>query len=144
MAHSIAFTSPIDDADRALMRFLVRDGGSTGNHLQVETPAPSEAPAEEEKVPQSTRVARKVRGAKAAEPKEEPAPEPEPAAEEDDEDLLGTEGPTLEDAVARATALVSDGKAPDVKAALAKVGVARVSKLPADKVEEFIDALKDA
>lgn len=65
-------------------------------------------------------------------------PEPEPV-----EDLVGTDdAPTLDDAVARATALVSEGKAAAVKAALATAGSKRVSELatPA-KIQIFLDAL---
>lgn len=63
----------------------------------------------------------------------------EPAAEP--EQLTLDEGviPTLEDAVSRATALVSEGKAAAVKAALARVGVSRVSELGKSReIEKFL------
>ena len=70
-----------------------------------------------------------------------PAPEPEP---EPEEDLLGGDDePTLDDAVAKATALVADGKAKEVKAALDKVGAKKVSALEASQVAEFLAELED-
>ena len=66
-----------------------------------------------------------------------PSPEePEPAAAEEDE-----EGPTLDAAVARATALVADGKQSQVKAALKTVGAKRVSELKPSNIEAFLEAL---
>jgi hypothetical protein len=65
--------------------------------------------------------------------KSTPAPAPEP-----EEDLLG---PTLEEAVARATKLVADGKTADVKKALGEAGVKRVSELSGDKIATFMAAL---
>lgn len=75
---------------------------------------------------------------KAAAKKATAAPKPAP---EPEEDLLGTEGPTLEDAVKRATELVAAGKAAAVKAALAGAGVKRVSELSGAKIATFLDAL---
>lgn len=66
---------------------------------------------------------------------------PPAAAETEDEDVLGGGEATLEDAVARATALVSSGKTADVKAALAVVGAKRVSELSGAKIQGFLDAL---
>ena len=60
--------------------------------------------------------------------------EEEPAAADD--------APTLEDAVAAATPLISAGKAAVVKAALANAGVKRVGELPAEKIAAFIEELK--
>lgn len=78
-------------------------------------------------------------GAPAPAKKAAAAPKPEP---EPEEDLLGTDdGPTLEDAVKRATELVAGGKAAEVKAALAAAGVKRVSELSGAKISTFLDAL---
>lgn len=77
--------------------------------------------------------------APAAKPKAAKAAEPEP--EPEDEDLLGGGEPTMEDAVAAATKLVSDGKAADVKAALAKVGAKRVSEVKPENIAKFIGLL---
>jgi DNA-binding protein YbaB len=69
-----------------------------------------------------------------------PAPEPEPEPEE--EDLFGGEDvPTMEDAVAAATKLVSEGKAADVKKALASVGAKRVSEVTEANLAKFVKAL---
>lgn len=74
-------------------------------------------------------------------------PEPEPEAEadeevveaeivEDDDDAL------MEQAVQKATKLVSDGKASEVKAALEKAGARRVSELKGgDNIRKFLEAL---
>lgn len=77
--------------------------------------------------------------AKLAEKVEKPAakkaaaakPAPAEPAAEPEEDLLGgdDEGLTKEDAVKKATELVAQGKAKDVKAALVEVGVAKVGQL---------------
>lgn len=82
----------------------------------------------------------KPRSRKKAEPKpepqaEEPAPEPEPQAEE------STPGPTLDDAVKKATELVSAGQKDAVKAALAKAGAGRVSELSGDQIATFLGEL---
>lgn len=70
-----------------------------------------------------------------------PAPAPEPT-EESEEDLLGgDEEVTMEDAVAAATKLVSDGKAAQVKAALAKVGAKRVSEVAEADLAKFVASL---
>jgi hypothetical protein len=69
-----------------------------------------------------------------------PAPEPEPEA---DEDLVGGDAPTMADAVALATKLVSAGDAAKVKAALADAGAKRVSELPDDAIAGFVAALSD-
>lgn len=63
------------------------------------------------------------------------APEPEPEDE--------PTGNTLEDAVARATELVAEGRAADVKGALANFNVKRVSELDESQVEEFLAALSE-
>jgi len=83
--------------------------------------------------PKATAPAKKAAAAK-------PAPEPEPEAEED---LLGGDTPTMADAVALATKLVSAGEAAKVKAALADAGAKRVSELDEDKIAGFVAALSD-
>lgn len=73
---------------------------------------------------------------------------PAPVVEEPDEDLLGggdapepTDGPTMTDAVARATTLVSEGGAAKVKEALATVGAKRVSEMDEKDIPAFLAAL---
>lgn len=74
---------------------------------------------------------------KAAAPAKKAAAAPEP--EETPAETSGE--PTMEDAVARATELVSSGKATEVKAALDACGADRVSNLPGDKIGDFLAAL---
>lgn len=74
---------------------------------------------------------------KAAAPKQ---PDPEPAAEED---LVGGEAPTMADAVALATKLVSAGQSAKVKEALADAGAKRVSELSEEAIPGFVAALSD-
>ena len=65
---------------------------------------------------------------------EEPVPvEPKPAPVEDAELVVV--------ALDRATALINTGRSDDVKAALDKVGVSRVSLLEGVQIQEFLDAL---
>lgn len=115
---SIDTTQDLSDTDKAILRALVGDGVAT---------APA-APAAKKATP-----AKKAAAAK-------PAPAPEP--EEEDGDLVGgddeDEAPTLEDAVSKATALVADGKAKEVKAALDKVGAKKVSALEGDQIAAFL------
>lgn len=76
---------------------------------------------------------------KAAAPKPKPAPEPEPDAAEDD---AAEDGPSLSDAVKKATKMVSEGKSGEVKAALTSVGVKRVSELAGGQIAEFLAAVE--
>lgn len=87
-----------------------------GGEAEVEAPAP----------------AKKAAPKKAAKPAAEPEPEPEADGE-----------PTLEDAVARATELVGEGRAAEVKGALAQFDVKRVSELSEDQVPAFLEALNE-
>ena len=66
----------------------------------------------------------------------EEAPAPESDAESEDE------APTMSDAVAAATQLVSSGKAAQVKAALAEVGAKRVSEMGEGDIAAFMAALE--
>jgi len=63
-------------------------------------------------------------------------PDPEP------EDPTPDEGPTVEDATARALELVSSGAAARVKAALNTVGAERVGLLEPDKIGAFVDSME--
>ena len=85
-------------------------------------------------------------------PKKAPAAKPEPVVEEPeaptseeagdtgDDDLLGGQ-PTMADAVAAATQLVSSGGAAKVKEALAEVGAKRVSEMQEADIPAFLAAL---
>lgn len=59
-----------------------------------------------------------------------------------EEDLVGGDAPTMSDAVAAATALVSEGGAAKVKAALAVVGAKRVSEMAEGDIPAFLAALE--
>jgi len=77
---------------------------------------------------------------KTAAAKPAPAPEPEP----EEEDLVGGDSAyTLEDAVAKATAMVAEGKAAEVKEALNTVGAKKVSALAGDQIAAWFEALED-
>lgn len=126
--------NPLSETDKAALRALIGDS--------VETPV--SAPA----------AATPAKAAKKAAPKaEKAAPEPEPEAEpegndnagddatDDGEDLVGGDGPTMEDAVALATKLVSSGQAAKVKAALSEVGAKKVSEVKDEDIATFVNAL---
>ena len=68
--------------------------------------------------------------------KKAPAPEPETEAP-----AKGADGPTVDDAVARAASLLSEGRADAVKAALASLDINRVSQLKPSQVGAFLEAL---
>ena len=121
---NIDTTETLSEADRALLHALLGDGKAAATPPEPKAEKPVSAP--------------KKAAAKKSTPK--PAPEPE-EAEEDDEDVLGTDAPTRADAVARATELVSSGKAAQVKAALNSVGAKRVSEVADEDIASFMDAL---
>lgn len=68
------------------------------------------------------------------------APEPEPEAEEEAGD---DEGVTLQQCIDRATELVSEGRAAEVKGALSNLGVKRVGELEESQYEEFLAAISE-
>lgn len=114
-------TASLSELDIAMLAFLAGQ-------------EPAEEPAEEAPTPEPAKKAPK----KAAPKKAEPEPEPEP----EDEDLVGGEAPTMSDAVAAATKLVSSGKAAEVKAALATVNAKRVSEIQEGDIAAFLAALE--
>lgn len=94
---------------------------------------------EPEPVAEAPKPKAKTEPKKAAEPAKEPEPTPEPA----EEDLLGGEdAPTMSQAIAKATELVSSGGAAKVKTALAAVGVKRVSEMKDADIPTFFAALE--
>ena len=138
---------PLSDHDRAVLSALataglgdlppapVRAGGHTPKPESVEDVA---APKTEAK---PAPKAKKAPAKKAPEPEPEtpaeaPAPEPAPEAP-----AKGTDGPTVDDAVARAASLLSEGRADAVKAALASLDINRVSQLKPSQVGAFLEAL---
>lgn len=116
-------TNNLSEMDIAMLGFLAEQGEPTGDtEPEPEAPAPTPAKA----------PAKKAAPAKAAPAK--PAPEPV-------EDLLGGDGPTMADAVAAATQLVSTGNQQKVKDALAAVGAKRVSEIAEDQIALFLETL---
>lgn len=115
-------TNNLSEMDVAMLAFLAGQ----------EAPEPE---AEDEE-PETPAPAKKAAAAKKAAPKAEPDPEPEA------EDLVGGgDAPTMADAVARATTLVSEGEAAKVKEALAAVGAKRVSEMSEEDIPAFFAAL---
>jgi len=112
---------PLSSGDKELL--LAIAGGAPGVTAALAEPA-----AEPEK-PKRTRTPK---------PEADAAPPADPA----DEDLVGGTGPTMADAVALATELVSTGKATKVKAALTDLGAARVSELKEKDIPTFMAALQ--
>jgi len=117
---SINTDEALSDVDKQILAVLA--GG-------VSAPKASPAPAAEA-APKST--------PKASKPVEEPEEAADEPAEEESTEESGT---TLEEAVALATKMVSNGEAKKVKEALGTVGAKKVSEIPADKVDEFVAAL---
>lgn len=116
-------TNNLSDMDIAMLAFLA-DQGETVEDDDIPEPEPTPAKAE--------KAAKKAAAAK---------PEPTPEPEEEEEDLVGGEGPTMSDAIAAATELVSSGSAAKVKAALAEIGVKRVSELEEKDIATFLAEL---
>ena len=120
MQITIDTAQPLSETDLAVLALLT--GEQPVAQEQDETPAPAKKAA-----------AKKAPAKKAAAKK--PAPEPE-----DDEE---GDGPTLEDAVARAQELVGEKRTDEVKAAIAEIGVERVSKLRGEQIAQFLELVKD-
>lgn len=95
-----------------------------------------ETAEEEEEAPAPPPAAKKAASKKAA-----AKPKPEPVEEEEDLIDGGDDAPTMSDAVAAATQLVSSGESAKVKAALAEVGAKRVSEMAEDDIPAFLAAL---
>jgi len=116
-------TNNLSELDIAMLAFLA--GNTEAEEEVAGTPADEET-AEPE--PEKPKAAAKKAAAKKAEP---------------EEDLVGGDGPTMSDAVAAATQLVSEGGAARVKAALAVVGAKRVSEMDESDIPAFLAALEE-
>lgn len=148
---------PLTDTDRAVLKALAetglgdlppapfKAGGHTPKPESVEEvgkakpapkakakPAPKAKPEPVEDTPAPAPAKDEPAPVKPA-PKAKPAPE-----QAKDEDAPGT---SVDDAVARAAALLSEGKAEQVKAALAALDINRVSQLKPSQVEAFLNEL---
>lgn len=140
--------TPLTDHDKSIL--LAVAGATTVLATVEEFDAPAASGSEpEEKKPRRTRRTKEQIAADEAAKKEAQASakkEETPAADEADEDaaedLLGGDKPTMQDAVARATELISDGKTALVKGALAEAGASRVSELDDAGIATFLAALK--
>lgn len=126
-------TNNLSELDINMLAFLAGQ--------EATEPDEPDVPAEPEPVAVPAKPAKAAAKAKAA-----PAPEPEvPTSEEGgdggDEDLLGAQ-PTMSDAVAAATKLVSSGGSAKVKAALETVGAKRVSEMAEGDITAFLTALE--
>lgn len=124
---TINLGTPLSDDDRDLLRLLA--GGA------APAAAAEKAPSAPEKAAPAPRKASAKKPAKVAEP------EPEDVEEDVEEDAPAAADVTREDVVARATELVSSGKAAQVKAALKSVGAGRVSDVEDDDLATLMDAL---
>jgi hypothetical protein len=119
-------TNDLSDLDIAMLAFLAGQTDEEAEEPSVDEDAAKKAEAKE--------------AAKAkADAKAQAAAEAEEAAA--DEDLVGG-APTMSDAVAAATKLVSEGEAAKVKAALAVVGAKRVSEMAETDIPAFLAALE--
>lgn len=122
-------TNNMSDTDVAVLNALAGLLGTDEvEDAPVAPPAPAPKPAPAKKA------------AAAPKPAPEPVVEPEPAPEPE-EDLVGGATFTIGDAVAKATALVSDGESKKVKAALVAVGAPKVGELKPEQVPAFMAAL---
>lgn len=143
MILTIDTTAPLSHVDVHILHALLQGNPDpiVGQVIQEPT-APAAKP-----VPQKTPPAPKKATPPPVPQEEVPAPEPaasapsapspDEAAEEDDAE----DAPTMDDAVTRATVLVSQGKAAAVKAALAVAGAKRVSELKGTQIAAFLQAL---
>lgn len=132
----------LSDTEKAVLRTLLGESGPT----PVTEPAGGWSEGGPEEKP-----AKKSAPAKKAAPKKQAKPDPEPEPDEDEaeadepevDDLADADedAPTMDDAIRVATELVSDGKAAQVKEALAELGAKRVSELSADDVPAFLQSL---
>lgn len=153
----------ISPADRAVLSAILGQSAISGDSAPIAVEKAPEPEVEEKPAPKRRGRPRKVepteeKVAEAEEQKadkkeaelgesqeeaEESAEETEdegtPAVLEDDEDA-----PTLEQAVSRATALISDGKAPAVKKVLNDLNVKKVGELSQSDIQAFLDGLEDA
>ena len=119
-------TNNLSEMDIAMLGFLAEQGEAQEAPPAEETPAPKKA--------------EKPKPVKAANAEPDTVVDEKPTPET--EDLVG--GPTMGDAVAAATKLVSNGGAAKVKAALAEVGAKRVSEMKDEDIPAFLAALDAA
>jgi hypothetical protein len=132
-------TSKLSELDINMLSFLA-DQGEVAEEPAPQATAPKRASRKKAAAKAEVAAAPEV----AAEP-EPAAAAPEPAAAEPEPEAAAEdEAPTMSDAVAAATKLVSSGQASVVKDALAVVGAKRVSEMGEANIATFLAALEVA
>ncbi len=136
MQITIHDTNELSKLDLQVLRALVGDAPAV-----VATKAAAVADDDEDEAPKP--APKKAPAKKAVAPKPKPAPEPEDEDEDEpaEEDEADDAAPTIQDAVERATALVSSGEQARVKEALASVGAKKVSELKGKEIAGFLESL---
>jgi len=109
-------------------------------------PASDKTVAEQPDKPAAKGAVKKATStAKKATAKPEPTPEPDEPEEEpeeaEDDNLLGDEVPTRDDAVQIVSKMIDDGEAPKVKKVLTKFKAKRLSEVPDEDIPAFVEAL---
>ena len=147
----------IDTGSRrsAGIREMLREVDAKDAAAEDPTEDPTEVEEAEEEVLEEDELKRKAdeviarrkaekaaKEAAAEEPTEVEEVEAEVLEEDEKDGEDGEDGPTLADATAIATELVSKGKSNVVKAALNDLGVKRVSQLDPSDIAEFIQIVK--
>lgn len=137
---SIEDTNDLTALDLAVLRTILGDSAPKGGIPRPEATPVEAAPEPKAKAKAKAKPAAKETQAAAEDFADEA---PAPAAQEAPAPAEQDEGPSREDAVALATKMISSGKAPAVKEALAAQGVARVGELNSDQIAAFVEALSN-
>lgn len=135
---TLNLTLPLTDEDRAMLSTLAAGGPAPAPSMPLQG-APEPVKVTEKPAPKA-KAAPKAKPA----PKAEPEPEKAPAPKAEPEPKAETGGKAaVDDAVARASALLSAGQAARVKEALEALDIQRVSQLKPSQVSDFLKALED-
>ena len=133
---TLNLTLPLTDDDRAMLSALAAGGPAPAPSMPLQG-APEPVKVTEKPAPKA-KAAPKAKPEPKAEAKPEPEPEKAPAPKAE------TGGKAaVDDAVARASALLSAGQAARVKEALEALDIQRVSQLKPSQVSDFLKALED-
>lgn len=141
---TLNLTLPLTDDDRAMLSALAAGGPAPAPSMPLQGP-PEPVKVTEKPAPKA-KAAPKAKPEPKAEAKPEPEPEkaPAPKAETKPAPKAETGGKAaVDDAVARASALLSAGQAARVKEALEALDIQRVSQLKPSQVSDFLKALED-
>ena len=151
---TLNLTLPLTDDDRAMLSALAAGGPAPAPSMPLQGPPEpvkvTEKPAPKAKAAPKAKPEPKAEAKPEPEPKAEAKPEPEPEkapapkAETKPAPKAETGGKAaVDDAVARASALLSAGQAARVKEALEALDIQRVSQLKPSQVSDFLKALED-